>query len=614
MNREIVRLVAKGFYVEAFSMYSQHHSASLSSHNFIFPPLFKACAKLNSVPQGQMLHTHLMKVGFSADVYAATALTDMYLKLFHVDDALKVFDEMPHRNTASLNAMISGFSLNGFRGEALRMVELVNRGSLKPNSITIVNLLSACASVAHGIQIHCWAINLGFQMDVYVATALLTMYCTCEKMGFAAKVFQEMSNKNVVSFNAYISGLLLNGMPRMVIDVFKSMMECPPGKSNSVTLVSVLSACSSLSHLEFGRQVHALTVKIDNDDVMVGTALVDMYSKCGAWQCAHKVFNERKGTSNLFTWNSLIAGMMLNEQSEIAVELFESLESHKLQPDSATWNSMISGHAHLGQPVKAFKYFHRMQSAGTVPSLKSLTSLLSICSDLSALRHGKEIHAQVTKSFIHMDVLLATALIDMYMKCGCLSSAQRLFDQFGFKPKDTIFWNAMISGYGNNGENKSAFDIFDRMLEEGVHPNAATFTSLLSICSHCGQVDKGWQFFKMMNKKYDLQPDRDHYNCMIDILGRAGQLGKARKLLEELPEPSMSSLASLLGACSLHKDSKLGEEMASRILELEPKNPLPFVILSNIYAELGRWKDVERVREMMNDKGLRKPSGLSSIE
>ncbi|XP_022998231.1 pentatricopeptide repeat-containing protein At2g02750 [Cucurbita maxima] len=614
MNREIVRLVAKGFYVEAFSMYSQHHSASLSSHNFIFPPLFKACAKLNSVPQGQMLHTHLMKVGFSADVYAATALTDMYLKLFHVDDALKVFDEMPHRNTASLNAMISGFLLNGFRGEALRMVELVNRGSLKPNSITIVNLLSACASVAHGMQVHCWAINLGFQMDVYVATALLTMYCTCEKMGFAAKVFQEMSNKNVVSFNAYISGLLLNGMPRMVIDVFKSMMERPPGKSNSVTLVSVLSACSSLSHLGFGRQVHALTVKIDNDDVMVGTALVDMYSKCGAWQCAHNVLNERKGTSNLFTWNSLIAGMMLNEQSEIAVELFESLESHKLQPDSATWNSMISGHAHLGQPAKAFKYFHRMQSAGTVPSLKSLTSFLSICSDLSALRHGKEIHAQVTKRFIHMDVLLATALIDMYMKCGCLSSAQRLFDQFGFKPKDTIFWNAMISGYGNNGENKSAFDIFDRMLEEGVHPNAATFTSLLSICSHCGQVDKGWQFFKMMNKKYDLQPDRDHYNCMIDILGRAGQLGKARKLLEELPEPSMSSLASLLGACSLHKDSKLGEEMASRISELEPKNPLPFVILSNIYAELGRWKDVERVREMMNDKGLRKPSGLSSIE
>lgn len=561
-----------------------------------------------------MLHTHLVKTGFIADVYAATALTDMYMKLLHFDDALKVFDEMPHRNLASLNAMISGFLFNGSRGEALRMVEIVNSGSLRPNSITIVNLLSGCERVAHGMQIHCWATKLGFQVDVYVATALLTMYFTCEEVGFAAKVFQEMWNKNVVSYNAYISGLLLNDMPRKVLDVFKSMMECPCGKPNSVTLASVLSACSDLSDLGFGRQVHALTVRIQNDDVMVGTALVDMYSKCGAWQWAYNVFKERKRTGNLFTWNSVIAGMMLNGQSEIAMELFELLEFQKLQPDSATWNSMISGFARLGRPVEAFKYFHRMQSAGAVPSIKSLTSLLSICADLSALRHGKEIHAQTTKRVIHLDMFLATALIDTYMKCGNFSWARRLFDQFDPKPKDTIFWNTMISGYGRNGENTCAFDIFDRMLEENVRPNAATFTSLLSICSHSGQVEKGWQLFRMMNKQYGLQPYHDHCSCMIDLLGRAGQLGKARKLLEELPEPSISSLASLLGACSLHNDSKLGEEMALRISELEPKNPLPFSILSNIYAELGRWRDVERVREMMNDKGLRKLSGISSIE
>ncbi|KAK9276841.1 hypothetical protein L1049_006378 [Liquidambar formosana] len=346
---------------------------------------------------------------------------------------------------------------------------------------------------------------------------------------------------------------------------------------------------------------------------MVGTALVDMYSKCGCWRWAYDVFKELGGSRNLITWNSMIAGMMSNAQSETAIELFEQLESEGLEPDSATWNSMISGFSQLEKGVEAFKFFNRMQLAGIVPSLKSVTSLLPSCSALSALLCGKEIHGHAIRTDISNDEFMATSLIDMYMKCGHSSWAQRIFNQFEIKPDDPAVWNAMISGYGRNGENESAFKIFNQMLEERVQPNSATFISILSVCSHAGWVDKGWKVFRMMNNDCGLNPTPQHFSCMVDLLGRSGWLEEARELIQEIPQPSASVFASLLGACRHHLNSELGEEMAKKLSEMEPENPAPLVILSNIYAEQGRWKDVERVRELINDRGLIKLPGYSLI-
>lgn len=614
MKREIARLVTDGFYKEALSLYSQYHSASLPPHKFTFPPLFKACAKQKSVPQGQMIHAHLIKTGFSSDVYAATSLTGMYMKLRLLHDAVKVFDEMPERNLASLNTVVSGFSKNGYSREALRVFKQVGFGKFRPNSGTIASLLSGCESMEHGMELHCWAIKLGVETDVYVATSTVTTYSNYEDLVSASKVFYGTPNKSVVSYNAFLSGLMQNGIPRTVLDVFKDMRECSAEEPNSVTFVLVLSACASLLYLRFGRQVHGLIMKTNIEfDAMLATALVDLYSKCGCWQVAFDAFKELDGSRNLITWNSMIAGMMLNAQSENAVELFEQLESEGLVPDSATWNSVISGFSQLGKTIEAIKYFKRMVSAGIVPSLKSVTSLLPACSDLSALQCGKEIHGHLIRADISTDEFIATALIDMYMKCGHYLLARRIFYQFDRKPDDPAFWNAMISGCGRNGEYESAFKIFDQMREEKVQPNTATFISVLSVCSHTGQVDKGWQLFRMMSRDYGLKPKPEHIGCMVDLLGRSGRLEEARELIQDLPQPSASVFASLLGACRHHLDSEVGEEMAMKLSELEPENPTHFVILSNIYAAFGKWKDVERIRGIMNDKGLRKLPGFSLI-
>ncbi|TKY69714.1 Pentatricopeptide repeat-containing protein [Spatholobus suberectus] len=618
----LTKLVADGFYKEALSLFSHLHSSSSPTlHSFTFPTLFKACANLRSPSHTQTLHAHLLKTGFHSDPFASSALTAAYAaNPRHFLDALKVFDEMPQPNVASLNAALSGFSRNGRRGEALRVFRRVGLGPLRPNSVTIACMLGVPhVGATHVALMHCCAFKLGVEVDVYVATSLVTAYSKCEELVSAIKVFEELPAKSVVSYNAFISGLLQNEVPRLVLDVFKEMMreeECLGCKLNSVTLLSVLSACGSVPSVRFGRQVHGLVVKLEaGDGVMVLTALVDMYSKCGFWCSAFEVFTGVEGDRrNLITWNSMIAGMMLNKECERAVEMFRRLESEGLKPDSATWNSMISGFAQQGVCVEAFKYLREMQSAGVAPCLKIVTSLLSACADSSVLRHGKEIHGYAIRSDVNRDDFLATALVDMYMKCGQASWARGVFDQFDAKSDDPAFWNAMIGGYGRNGDYESAFEIFDEMLEEMVRPNSATFISVLSACSHTGQVDRGLHVFRMMRREYGLQPKPEHFGCMVDLLGRSGWLGEAQDLVQELEEPSASAFASLLGASRCYLDSNLGEEMAKKLLDIEPENPAPLVVLSNIYAGLGRWKEVERIRGMITDKGLDKLSGFSMIE
>ncbi|KAK8522929.1 hypothetical protein V6N13_115872 [Hibiscus sabdariffa] len=615
MKHQIIRLVRNGLYREALILYGENLIASLLPNKFTFPPLFKACAKLNSPIHGQILHAHLIKTGFSHDIYAATALTDMYMKLDGFECALKVFSEMPDRNLASLNTIISGFGRNGHCKEALTVFKEISFGLWRPNSLTIATVLPACPSLELGMQVHSLAIKLGVEMDVYVATSLLTMYSNFGEIVLAVNMFVKMTNKNVVSYNAFLSGLLQNGVALMALQVFKSMMEsCQVGRPDRVTFISVISACASLFYLQFGRQVHGILMKSEIQfDTMVGTALVDMYCKCRTWQWGYDIFNEMKESWNLITWNSMIAGLMLNNKSEMAVALFEELEFEGMKRDSATWNSMIRGFSQLGEGIDAFKFFEKMQSAGVEPSLKCMTSLLPACSILSALKQGKEIHGLAIRRGISNEEFMATALIDMYMNCGYSSCARKIFNQFESKPDDPAFWNAMISGYGRNGENEAAFEIFDLMLEENVKPNSATFIAVLSSCSHTGQVDRGLQVFRMMGKDCDLSPNLEHFGCIVDLLGRYGKLDEAKDLILQLPNPPASILASLLGACRYHLNYELGEEMAMKLVELEPENPAPFVILSNIYAALGSWGDVERIRRMIDDRGLRKFPGFSSI-
>ncbi|XP_010256611.1 PREDICTED: pentatricopeptide repeat-containing protein At2g02750 [Nelumbo nucifera] len=613
MRSDIKKLVSGGFYREALSLYSQLKSSSFRPDSFTFASLLKACGKLKATSEGREIHARVFKTGFHTDVYAATALISMYIKFHLLEDALKLFNKIAQRNIALFNATISGFSQHGNSKEALWAFQQVCARGFQPNSVTIASVLPACERLDHGLQVHGFAVKLGVERDVYVATAIVTMYWNCQELISATRVFKLIPDKNVVSYNSLISGLLQNGLTRMALNVFKEMRESSRVEASTVTWVSVLSASSSLLDARLGRQVHGLILKHNiSSDVMVGTTLADMYAKCRCWNSAYEIFKELGENRNLVAWNSMISGTMLNGQYETAVELFEQLILDGLEPDSTTWNSMISGFSQLGKAEEAFRFFTRMQLEGVAPSLKSITSLLPACSALSALLRGKEIHGHIIRTGFIDDEFICTALIDMYMKCGYSSWAFRIF-YCAQTTKDPAIWNAMISGYGRNGEYKSAFEIFSRMEEERVQPNLATFAGLLSACAHSGLIDEAWKLFRLMSTVYGLIPTTVHFCCMVDLLGRAGRLNEARDLIQEIPEPSVSVFASLLGACTCNLDANLGEEMAEKLSESDPGNPTPYVLLSNIYAGQGRWMGVERIREMIKERGLRKVAGCSLI-
>ncbi|CAI8587833.1 unnamed protein product [Vicia faba] len=616
----VTKLVSNGLYKQALQLYSHLHASS-SSHtpnSFTFPILLKACSNLPSPSssQTQILHAHLFKTGFHSHPHTSTALTASYAANSHsFPDALKLFDEMPQPTITAFNAALSGLSRNGPSGQAFGLFREIGLRNLRPNSVTIASLLVArdVKNESQVRQVHCLALKLGVEADVYVSTSLVTGYSKCGVLISSYKVFENSHVKNVVSYNAFMSGLLQNGFPNLVFDVFKDMMMSLEGKPNLVSLVSVFTAIGTLLNIRLGKQVHGLSMKLEAcDHVMVVTALVDMYSKCGCWGFAFDVFNGSE-KRNLITWNAMIAGMMMNSESERAVEVFERMVDEGVLPDSATWNSLICGFAQKGVCVDAFKYLRKMQCVGVAPCLKIVTSLLSVCADSSVLRSGKEIHGYALRICVDTDGFLATALIDMYMKCGCVSLARCVYDQFDAKPDDPAFWNALIGGYGRNGEYESALEFFDEMLDEMVQPNRVTFVSVLSACSHSGQVERGLHVFRMI-KEYGLDPTPEHFGCVVDLLGRSGRLGEAQKLVQELAEPSASVFDSLLGACRSYLDSNLGEEMAKKLLDMEPENPAPLVILSNIYAALGRWGEVERIRGLITDKGLDKLTGVSMLE
>eukprot|EP00249_Psilotum_nudum_P023602 c28935_g13_i2 orf=32-1021(-) len=201
----------------------------------------------------------------------------------------------------------------------------------------------------------------------------------------------------------------------------------------------------------------------------------------------------------------------------------------------------------------------------------------------------------------------------MYGKCGSLDDARSAFDKI---PERSIAsWNAMIATYAQHGYGNDALRLFRLMQLEGVMPNKITFVSILSACSHSGLVDEGYRYFASMITDFGVVPTTDHCVCMIDLLGRAGRLDEAEEFVNRMSfQPRAVGWMTLLGACKIHGDVELGKRAAEQVLDVEPQNAAVYVALSNVYAAVGMWDDVEDVRKLMVERDAKKEPGCSSIE
>ncbi|CAN0877263.1 Pentatricopeptide repeat-containing protein At2g13600 [Linum grandiflorum] len=616
-----------------------------------FAKLLDSCVASKSGKDTFGVHASIIKSGFASEVFIQNRLIDAYGKCGYLGDARKLFDTMSVRNTFTWNSIVSTLMKLGFLDDGVRLFEAIpqpdlcswnlmvagfaqhdelqqaldyltrmHRENFVLNEYSFGSGLSACAGLKDlkmGTQLHALVLKCQYGMDVYMGSALVDMYSKCGVVDCAQKIFDELEEKNIVSWNSLITCYEQNGPAKKALTVFVRMMENAL-VPDEVTLASVVSACATLAALKQGLEIHARVVKSDKLrlDLILGNALVDMYAKCGKISEARSVF-DRIPVRNVVSETSMLSGYAKVASFKSARLMFMKM----MERNVVSWNALIAGYTQNGENEEALKLFCMLKRESIFPTHYTFGNLLNACANLADLQLGKQAHVHVLKHGFRFqndedpDTFVGNSLIDMYMKCGAVEDGHQVFRRM--VERDHVSWNAMIVGYAQNGYGVEALDLFKEMVSLGEKPDDVTMIGVLCACSHAGLVDEGRHYFASMSKEYGLIPVKDHYTCMVDLLGRAGCLDEAKNLIETMPveiEPDAVIWGSLLGACKVGGDISLGKYVAEKVVEIDPTNSAPYVLLSNMYAEQGRWGDVRKVRRLMRRQGVVKQPGCSWIE
>ncbi|KAJ7521308.1 hypothetical protein O6H91_19G047300 [Diphasiastrum complanatum] len=496
----LVNAYAKnGFSRQALECFDRMQVHGFKPNDVSFVCALDACSSLGALEKGQEIHAAIVDCGYEEKVIVGTALVDMYGKCGSLEDARHVFRQMRHRNVVSWSAMIAACSKNGHCKEALDLFEQMQSHGVKPDRVTFLSALDACAGLAaleKGKGIHKAITEAGYEGQMLVSTALINMYGKCGSLEDARSLFIQMNYRDVVSWNAMIGACAQNGHGKEALDLF-DRMQSSGVRPDQVTFICALEACDSPDALEKGREIHAAICGRDFEgEVSLGTSLVDMYGKCGSVEDAWNVFDQMLDR-NVVSWNAMITACNQNGQSKEALELISDMERCGFKPDQFT---LVCG--------------------------------LEACSNLAFLKKGQEIHASIVKEQYEGDVVVGNALVNMYGKCGNLEDALSIFSQMPHR--DVVSWNAMITACAQHGQGGKALDLFNAMQYEGFQPDIVTLLSVLAVCSHTGCVNVARQFLYSISHIHGITPKREHYVRLIDILSRAGHLHDAETLINNM--------------------------------------------------------------------------------
>ncbi|XXG50631.1 hypothetical protein AAC387_Pa02g4602 [Persea americana] len=536
------------------------------------------CAALEDEVTVKWVHSYVVKAGLDLQVTVCNAFVDAYGKCGNPDASSNFFVEMPERNEVSWNTMIGSFSHSSRFKDALDTFKAMLDRELKPNSVTLSHLLPALVELKFfnmGKEVHGYSVRRSAESDIFVANSLIDMYAKSGCPKEASNMFYKMESRNVVSWNAMIANFAQNGLELEAMKLVNEMQvhgESP----NSVTFTNVLPACARVASLRQGKEIHAQVIRMGTTfDSFVANALSDMYVKCGRLNFARNVFN-----------NSM--------------------------RDEVSYNILTVGYSQSWHCAESLQLFREMGLMGLKYDTVSFVGVLSACANMSAIKQGTEIHGLLVRKLLHSHLFIANSLLDLYTKCGRIDLARQIFDRIS--DKDVASWNTMILGYGMQGELQVAISLFDMMEDEGVEYDHVSYIAVLSACSHGGLVERGRRYFKQMCGQ-DIRPTQMHYACMVDLLGRAGLMEEAAEFIRGLPiEPDSNVWGAMLGACRMHGSIELARWAAEHLFELKPEHSGYYVLLSNMYAELGMWDDANKVRKLMKSRGVKKNPGCSWIK
>ncbi|KAK9138954.1 hypothetical protein Sjap_009548 [Stephania japonica] len=516
---------------------------------------------------------------------------------------------------------MTGFARMGELGEVLGVFREMWVDGVRPNRFTLSCVLKCCAGLKEfdvGEGVHGWLLRNWVDVDIVLGNSLVDLYAKSGKLEYARAVFESMPEKDIVScnimiglyvdtrdldesidlfrkmacrdvasWNSIISGLLRNGCNRLALELLYEMVELG-NVFSEVTFSIALILAGSLSFLELGEQMHCKILKIGFDrNRIVRSSLIDMYCKCGEMEMAVKVLGAIKPQA----LHSSVSGML---------------------DATISWSSIVSGYVQNGSIECAFELFRRMIREGVEVNQVTLTSMTLACAGSGIIEQGRQIHALIEKQGHKPDNFLLSAIVDMYAKCGSLDDALSTFYQT--TSRNTVLWTSVISACALHGQGEEAIQLFQQMLNERITPNEVTFLSILSGCGRSGLVEEGCAYFRSMQEDYGIVPRMEHFTCIVDLLGRAGLLEKAKEFIYENGiSDQMGVWRAFLSACKVYKNIGLAKWASDQLLKLEPRNESSYVLLSNICATSNKWMDAAEMRTLMQKRGIKKRPGVSWI-
>ncbi|KAL4589720.1 hypothetical protein LXL04_002629 [Taraxacum kok-saghyz] len=587
--------------------------------NFLIPTnktcihLLKNCKSMNQLKQ---IQTQIFVLGLAQNVDAIKKIVAFSTdpSVGNLSYAQKIFDRVETPSLLVYNLMIKAYTKSGHFRKALRLFDQMRIDKLWPDNYTypfVFKSIGCLREASAGQKIHGFVVKSGDEFDCYVSNSLIDMYGELGHIHDSRKVFDEMPERDSVSWNVLISGYVKCKNFEDAVSIYSQMREDETVKPDEATIVSTLSACTSVKNLTLGKEIHHYVTNQFRFTTKIGNALVDMYCKCGYLNMARQIFDELPN-KNVICWTSMVSGYVNSGQLDDARLLFDKSPVK----DIVLWTAMINGYVQYNNVDEAMTLFQQMQIYKINPDKFTVVALLTGCAQIGALEQGKWIHEYMKEHKIVIDAISGTALIDMYAKCGYIDKSLEVFH--GLHDKDTASWTSIICGLSLNGKSIKALHLFSQMKNLGFRPDDITFIGVLNACSHGGLVEIGWNHFKSMKSEYQIEPKIEHYGCLIDLLGRAGLLKEAEKIVNEIPRDKDEILVpvygALLSACRLYGDVELGECLADRLSEIEGCDSSIYTLLANIYASVGRWEDVKKVRRKMRGNGVRKEPGCSCIE
>ncbi|KAJ4722822.1 Pentatricopeptide repeat-containing protein [Melia azedarach] len=554
-----------------------------------FLQLSIACRSLQLTKQS---HSQIISFGLTSNPFVTTKLITAYALCGQATQSHLVFNSNQHKNVYLYNTLISGYVKNHAYNEAFELFNVMCCSDLSPDDFTLATIAKVCGEIKDlnvGKLIHGKSIKTGFVEDIVVANSLMSMYVRCGKCQESVSLFDEMPQRNVGSWNVLISGCVNSGNFSFGKDLWEIVMDMQIDGVNfdAFTVSSLLPLCGGNDNiarkLDYGRELHCYIIRNELDisldsDLYLDCCLIDMYSRSNNPGAGRRVFDLMKH-KNVYAWTAMINGYVQNGALDEALVLFREMQvKDRIEPNKV-----------------------------------SLVCVLPACSSLGGLTGGKQIHGFAIRKELNDDLSLCNALIDMYSKCGSLNCARQFFEDSSFH-KDAISWSSIISGYGLHGKGEEAVSLYNKMLSLGNKPDTITIVGVLSACARTGLTNEGLNIYNSAINVYGIKPTIEICACVVDMLGRAGQLQRSLEFIKTMPvEPGPSVWGALVSASVIHGNSEMQDFAYKSLIQLEPENPSNYVSLSNLYASSRRWNVVAAVRTMMKDRGLKKSPGCSWI-